>query len=129
MKGLLQSLGFELDCARASLNAFVSNALYDTECRIIDKKCERECKQYQKTNKEVKAKGEWQGNDEDAENTVFMNEHVELYMELLQRIAQHEDFNMRNPVDIAIELGYSEEDVKAAFEYMQQMMKDEEEKD
>lgn len=54
---------------------------------------------------------------------------MKFYEEMLEKLAQHEDTGKRNPVDIAIDLGYSEEEVKEAFEYLQHKMKVEEEKE
>lgn len=129
MLGLLENLAWKLDDVKVSVEGALAQPICDVKNYIVDKQYEKKHKQYQKAIKEAKANGEWQGNDEDAEDTTLMNEDVVLYMELLQRVAQHEDVSVRNPVDIAIELGYSEEDVKAAFKYMQQMVKHEGEKD
>lgn len=126
MLGLFENLAWKLDNVKVSVEGALAQPICDVKNHIVDKQYEKKHKQYQKAIEEAKAKGEWQGVDEDAEENVLMNEDVALYMELLQRVARHEDISVRNPVDIAIELGYSEQDVKTAFEYMQQMMKDEE---
>lgn len=40
------------------------------------------------------------------------------YEDMFKKIAMHTDFNKRNPIDIGIELGYSEEEVNMMFRKM-----------
>lgn len=125
MLGLIESVARKSDCFGMSLNAMTSQLHCKVANHIVDKQYEKKHKQYQKAIDESRT----QGMNEDVEEKVFGKEDVLLYMELLQRVAQHEDISERNPIDIALELGYSEQDVKATFEYMQQIMKDDEEEE
>lgn len=119
MLGLIESVARKSDCFGMTLNAMTSQLHCKVANHIVDKQYEKKHKQYQKAIDESRT----QGMNEDVEEKVFGNEEVLHYMELLQRVAQHEDISVRNPVDIAIELGYSEDDVKEAFEYLQKKLK------
>lgn len=125
MLGLFENLAWKLDNVKVSVEGALAQPICDVKNYIVDKQYEKKHKQYQKAIDESRI----QGMNEDVEEKVFGNEEVLHYMELLQRVAQHEDISVRNPIDIALELGYSEQEVKAAFEYMQQIMKDDEEEE
>ena len=122
MLGLFENLARKVGYAKVSIEGALAAPICDVKNYIVEKQYEKKHQQYQKAIEETKAKGEWQGVDDEGEENPFLNEDVALYMELLQRVAQHEEVGVRNPVDIAIELGYSEDDVKEAFEYLQKKL-------
>lgn len=103
-----------LSSARCTVNNIVTDIETDAKCRAIDREFSDSASV---------------PSDKDKHANTSDDTRAEFYKEMFERIAQHEDFNIRNPVDIALEMGYSEEDVKSAFEYMQQIMRDEGEKD
>lgn len=61
--------------------------------------------------------------DEDKQAYTSEDSKDEFYKEMLGRIAQYENSNVRNPIDIAIELGYSEEDAIAAIAYLEKNLR------
>ena len=49
----------------------------------------------------------------------YTKEQKEFYQNMMEEIGNHEDFGKRNPVDIGIDCGYSEEDVTEMIQMCQ----------
>ena len=49
----------------------------------------------------------------------YTKEQKEFYQNMMEEIGGHEDFGKRNPVDIGIDCGYSEEEVMGMLEMIQ----------
>ena len=49
----------------------------------------------------------------------YTKEQEEFYQNMMEEIGGHEDFGKRNPVDIGIDCGYSEEEVMGMLEMIQ----------
>ena len=60
----------------------------------------------------------------DGEETVSA-EQAQAYQKMFAEIVQHEEFCTRKPSEIGVELGYSEDEVKECFEYVQEKMESE----
>jgi hypothetical protein len=55
----------------------------------------------------------------------YTKEQKEFYQNMMEEIGNHEDFGKRNPVDIGIDCGYSEEDVTEMIQMCQSEVQDE----
>lgn len=55
----------------------------------------------------------------------YTEEKKQYYMNIMKAISEHEDFGKRNPVDIGIDCGYTEEDVLGMIEMLQKMQGEE----
>ena len=58
----------------------------------------------------------------------YTEEKKQYYMSIIKTISEHEDFGKRNPVDIGIDCGYTEEDVLGMIEMLRAMQEEEDEK-
>ena len=58
----------------------------------------------------------------------YTNEKQNDYQAMLKTISAHKDFGKRNPVDIGIECGYTEEDVLGMIEMLRKMQDEKAEK-
>lgn len=125
MIGLFERIGEGLEMVGLAVEGAVVNAKCEIANAITDIEVEAKCRKYER---EAKGYDDNQTVEEEDECKVE-DRKDKYYKDMLEKLAQHEDAGKRNPVDIAIELGYSEEEVKEAFEYLQQKMKVEEEKE
>lgn len=57
----------------------------------------------------------------------YTEEKKQYYMSIIKTISEHEDFGKRNPVDIGIDCGYTEEDVLGMIEMLRAMQEEEDE--
>lgn len=55
----------------------------------------------------------------------YMEEKKQYYMNIMNAISEHKDFGKRNPVDIGIDCGYTEEDVLGMIEMLRKMQDEE----
>ncbi len=55
----------------------------------------------------------------------YTEEKKQYYMNIMKAISEHEDFGKRNPVDIGIDCGYTEEDVLGMIEMLRKMQDEE----
>ncbi|MCF2554380.1 hypothetical protein [Faecalicatena contorta] len=55
---------------------------------------------------------------DDDEQEDISGDKLEYYVMILQAIADHKDIRDHNPIDVGIECGYPEEDVKQAIEIL-----------
>lgn len=55
----------------------------------------------------------------------YTEEKKQYYMNIMKAISEHEDFGKRNPVDIGIDCGYTEEDVLGMIEMLRKMQYEE----
>lgn len=104
----VETVAIPISSVVSSVECKVKNIVTDIEtdakCRAID--CEANVLSDAST-------------DEDKQAYISEDSKDEFYQEMLGRILQHENSNVRNPIDIAIELGYSEEDAIAAIAYLE----------
>lgn len=84
----------------------VENAVLEIKNKKIDKKIKELEKRSQ-----TKKTGRF---DKEEANSQF-----DLFFEIFSQIARHKDFGARNPIDIGLELGYSEKDILDLFEYLE----------
>ena len=97
-------IGGVLSSARCAVNNFVTDIETEAKCRAIDRESNGSA---------------GKPADEDKQVHTSEDNKDEFYKEMLGRIAQHENSSVRNPIDIAIELGYSEEEAIAALAYLE----------
>lgn len=57
----------------------------------------------------------------------YMEAEKQYYMSIIKTISEHEDFGKRNPVDIGIDCGYTEEDVLGMIEMLRAMQEEKDE--
>lgn len=55
----------------------------------------------------------------------YTEEKKQYYMNIMKAISEHKDFGKRNPVDIGIDCGYTEEDVLGMIEMLRKMQDEE----
>ena len=55
----------------------------------------------------------------------YTEEKKQYYMNIMNAISEHKDFGKRNPVDIGIDCGYTEEDVLGMIEMLRKMQGEE----
>ncbi len=121
--GLLQSIGHGLE----NLGLAVEGAILEAECAVknaaIDIKTDAKVRKYQKERLEA---GDTMDDDEEDgeefEEEMLSVEQAKAYEKMFAEIVQHEEFCKRNPSEIGVELGYSEEEVKKCFAYAQEKM-------
>lgn len=119
MLGLFERIGEGLEMVGLAVEGAVVNAKCEIANAITDIEVEAKCRKYEREAKEYD-----DSQIAEEEDKYKVEEQKEkCYKEMLEKLAQHEDVTVRNPVDIAIELGYSEDDVKEAFEYLQKKLK------
>ena len=97
-------IGGVLSSVRCTVNNIVTDIETDAKCRAIDRESNA---------------SSGKPADDDKQAHILEDTKDEFYKEMLGRIAQHEKSSVRNPIDIAIELGYSEEDAIAALAYLE----------
>lgn len=119
MLGLFERIGEGLEMVGLAVEGAVVNAKCEIANAITDIEVEAKCRKYEREAKECD-----DSQIAEEEDKCKVEEQKEkCYKEMLEKLAQHEEVTVRNPVDIAIELGYSEDDVKEAFEYLQKKLK------
>lgn len=123
MLGLFERIGEGLEMVGLAVEGAVVNAKCEIANAITDIEVEAKCKKYEREAKEY----DDSQITEEGDDCKVEEQKEKCYKEMLEKLAQHEDVTVRNPVDIAIELGYSEDDVKEAFKYLKQKMEVEEE--
>ena len=121
--GLLQSIGHGLE----NLGLAVEGAMLEAECAVknaaIDIKTDAKVRKYQK--ERLEAGYTLDDDEEDVEEfkeEVLTAEQAKAYEKMFAEIVQHEEFCKRNPSEIGVELGYTEEEVKKCFAYAQEKM-------
>lgn len=121
--GLLQSIGHGLE----NLGLAVEGAILEAECAVknaaIDIKTDAKVRKYQK--ERLEAGDTLDDDEEDVEEfkeEMLTAEQAKAYEKMFAEIVQHEEFCKRNASEIGVELGYSEEEVKECFEYVQEKM-------
>lgn len=55
----------------------------------------------------------------------YTEEKKQYYMNIMKEISEYKDFGKRNPVDIGIDCGYTEEDVLGMIEMLRKMQDEE----
>ncbi|MBQ4559996.1 MAG: hypothetical protein IJA54_06745 [Tyzzerella sp.] len=119
MLGLFERIGAGLEMAGLAVEGVVINA----KCAASNLAADVKIARAQRSSGGVYDDEEDINDTEefDGEETVSA-EQAEAYEKMFKEIVQHEEFCKRNPSEIGVELGYSEEEVKECFAFAQEKM-------
>ena len=123
MLGLFERIGEGLEMAGIA----IEGAFLEAECAVknavTDIKTDAQVRKYQK---ERLAAGDTLDDDEEdveeVDEEMLSAEQAQAYEKMFAEIVQHEEFCTRNPSEIGVELGYTEEEVKECFAFVQEKM-------
>lgn len=115
LEGLFERFVEGVETVAIPISSFASGVRNQVENLVTDIETDAKCRAI---DREFNASPEKPA-DDDKQAHISEDTKDEFYKEMLGRIAQHEKLSTRNPIDIAIELGYSEEDAIAALAYLE----------
>lgn len=125
MLGLFERIGAGLEMAGIA----IEGAFLEVECAVknavTDIKTDAKVRKYQKMR--LEAEDTLDDDEEDVEEfeEVLTAEQAQAYEKMFSKIVEHEEFCTRKPSEIGVELGYTEDEVKECFEYVQVKMESE----
>jgi len=126
MLGLFERIGEGLEMAGIAIEGAFLEAEYAVKNAVTDIKTDAKVRKYQK---ERLAAGDTLDDDEEGveevDEEMLTAEQAQAYEKMFAEIVQHEEFCTRNPSEIGVELGYTEDEVKECFEYVQVKMESE----
>lgn len=126
MLGLFERIGEGLEMISLPISGAAAKARCEIANAIVDIKTDAKIRKYQKERLERMAVGDILDDDEEDveefKEEMLTAEQAKAYEKMFAEIVQHEEFCKRNPSEIGVELGYSEEEVKECFDYAQEKM-------
>ena len=127
MLGLFERIGEGLEMISLPISGVAAKAKCEIANAIVDIKTDAKIRKYQKAELERLKAGYVPDDYEDAgeenvEKEMLTAEQAQAYEKMFAEIVQHEDFCTRKPSEIGVKLGYSEDEVKECFEYVQEKM-------
>lgn len=123
MLGLFERIGEGLEMISLPISGAVAKAKCEVANAIVDIKTDAKVRKYQKERLEAGYTLDDDEEDvEEVEEEMLSEEQTQAYEKMFAEIVQHEEFCKRNPSEIGVELGYSEEEVKKCFAYAQEKM-------